>query len=218
VATAVPRALVIEIGTQRRAQAAQRLVPPPQGIAHAGDPQPPGGLGARAEAFSKEGKDADARGRRDPRAAGCEGRLLPCGSARSGPDRSHVSSFARVGAALKMRGEDVYVQSQRTWVHLHERGGKRHEMPGHHNLDEYLLAFVEDARLGAAPKGHLFRTAIDRTEQLSERPMSQADVYRMIRRRAEETGIRTGSAVTPSAPRGLRSICATAASWRSRSG
>jgi integrase len=129
-----------------------------------------------------------------------------------------VSSFARAGAALKMRGEDVYVQSQRTWVHLHERGGKRHEMPGHRNLDEYLQAYVEDARLGAAPKGHLFRTAIDRTEQLSERPMSQADVYRMIRRRAEEAGIRTGSAVTPSAPRGLRSICATAASWRSRSG
>jgi integrase len=39
-------------------------------------------------------------------------------------------TFARVGAAAgKMRVEDVYVQGRRTWVRLHEKGGKRHEMP-----------------------------------------------------------------------------------------
>ena len=35
-----------------------------------------------------------------------------------------VYTFARVGAALKMRTEDVYVQGRRTWVRLHEKGGK----------------------------------------------------------------------------------------------
>ncbi len=39
-----------------------------------------------------------------------------------------VYTFARVGAALGMRVEDVYVQGRRTWVRLHEKGGKRHEM------------------------------------------------------------------------------------------
>jgi len=102
-----------------------------------------------------------------------------------------VYTFARVGAALKMRVEDVYVQGRRAWVRLHEKGGKRHEMPCHHNLDEYLQAYVYGAQLGADPKAWLFRTAVGRTGQLSERPMSQADVYRMIRRRAEEAGIRT---------------------------
>ncbi len=46
-----------------------------------------------------------------------------------------VYTFARVGAALKMKVEDVYVQGRRTWVRLHEKGGKQHEMPCHHNLD-----------------------------------------------------------------------------------
>jgi integrase len=46
-----------------------------------------------------------------------------------------VYTVARVGAACKMHIEDVYVQGRRTWVRLHEKGGKRHEMPCHHNLE-----------------------------------------------------------------------------------
>ncbi len=33
-------------------------------------------------------------------------------------------TFSRVGAAVAMRVEDVYTQSRRTWVRLHEKGGK----------------------------------------------------------------------------------------------
>jgi integrase len=40
-------------------------------------------------------------------------------------------TFARVGAAVQMRVEDVYVQGRRTWVRLHEKGGKVHELPCH---------------------------------------------------------------------------------------
>src|SRR3546814_10508754 len=43
-----------------------------------------------------------------------------------------VYSFARIGAALAMRVEDVFMQNRRLWVRLHEKGGKRHEMPCHH--------------------------------------------------------------------------------------
>lgn len=42
--------------------------------------------------------------------------------------------FARVGAALQIKVEYVYVQRRQTWVRLHENGGKRHEMPCHLNL------------------------------------------------------------------------------------
>src|SRR3546814_7425848 len=38
-----------------------------------------------------------------------------------------VYSFARIGAALAMRVEDVFMQNRRLWVRLHEKGGKRHE-------------------------------------------------------------------------------------------
>jgi len=46
-----------------------------------------------------------------------------------------------------MRVEDVYVQGRRTWIRLHEKGGKVHEMPYHHNLDAYLHAYIERAQL-----------------------------------------------------------------------
>lgn len=98
-----------------------------------------------------------------------------------------------------------------------EKGGKRHEMPCHHSLDEYLQAYVEGAQLGADPKGWMFRTAIGRNGQLSERPMTQADVYCMIRWRAEEAGSAPGSAAIRSGPLESRSISATASSSRSRS-
>lgn len=102
-----------------------------------------------------------------------------------------VYTFARVGAALKMKVEDVYVQGRRTWVRLHEKGGKQHEMPCHHNLDEYLHAYIDGAALIGAAKAPLFRSATPHTGQITERPMTQADVYRMIGRRALAAGIQT---------------------------
>ena len=69
-----------------------------------------------------------------------------------------VYSFARIGAALGMTVEDVYTQNRRLWVRLREKGGKRHAMPCHHNLEEYLIAYLDGAGLRDDPKGPLFRT------------------------------------------------------------
>ena len=101
-----------------------------------------------------------------------------------------VYTFARIGAALAMEVEDVYIQGRRTWVRLHEKGGKLHAMPCHHNLDKYLHAYLKAAQLTEG-KSPLFRTMHGRTGQLSDQPMTQADAYRMIRRRAADVGIRT---------------------------
>lgn len=101
-----------------------------------------------------------------------------------------VYTFARVGAVTGMRGEDIYVQGRRTWVRLHEKGGKRHEMPCHHNLEEYLHAYIDKAQIDTG-KQFLFQTIVGRTGRLSGNPMSQSDVYRMIRRWAVHAEIRT---------------------------
>ena len=66
-----------------------------------------------------------------------------------------VYSFARIGAALAMTVEDVYTQNR---VRLRERGGKRHAMPCYHNLEEYLVTYLDGAQLRSDPKGPLFRT------------------------------------------------------------
>ncbi|MFS0774390.1 tyrosine-type recombinase/integrase [Sphingomonas sp. 1P08PE] len=102
-----------------------------------------------------------------------------------------VYSFARVGAALAMRVEDVYVQNRRLWVRLHEKGGKRHEMPCHHNLDEYLHAYIDGCALAEDRRGPLFRTIARGTGQLSRTPLPQANAYQMVRRRGAAAGIDT---------------------------
>jgi site-specific recombinase XerD len=100
-----------------------------------------------------------------------------------------VYTFARVGAAVQMRAEDVYVQGRRLWVRLHEKGGKEHEMPCHHNLEAWLEAYLQAAELKGS--AWLFQTAKGRAGKLAGEPMSQADVFRMIGRRSDAAGIRT---------------------------
>lgn len=102
-----------------------------------------------------------------------------------------VYSFARVGAAVGMRVEDVYVQNRRLWVRLHEKGGKRHEMPCHHNLEVYLHAYMDETGIAADRKGPLFRTIGRGTGRLTASPLVQADAYVMIQRRAAAAGIAT---------------------------
>lgn len=98
-------------------------------------------------------------------------------------------SFARIGAALGMKVEDVYTQNRRLWMHLHEKGGKHHAMPCHHALEEILHAYLEGAGLDRDPKGPLFRTIGRGTGELTRTSLPQANAHAMIRRRAAAAGI-----------------------------
>jgi len=102
-----------------------------------------------------------------------------------------VYSFGRIGAALAMRVEDVFTQQRRLWVRLHEKGGKEHVMPCHHNLEEYLHAYIEGCRLAEDPQGPLFRTIGRGTKELTRTPLPQANAWAMIKRRALGAGIET---------------------------
>ncbi|MDN8084116.1 tyrosine-type recombinase/integrase [Burkholderia multivorans] len=102
-----------------------------------------------------------------------------------------VFSFARIGAALAMRVDDVYVQQRRLWVRLREKGGKAHAMPCHHTLEAALHAYLDGTGIGADLKGPLFRTIARGTRQLSRTPLPQANAYAMVRRRAAAAGIAT---------------------------
>jgi site-specific recombinase XerD len=102
-----------------------------------------------------------------------------------------VYSFARIGAALSMHVEDVYTQRRRLSLGLHEKGGKKHKMPCHHNLEEYLTAYIDGCGLRDDPKGPLFRTVPNRGGRLTRTAMTQPDAYRMIGRRAAAAQIAT---------------------------
>ena len=62
-------------------------------------------------------------------------------------DRALVSvmlySFARVSAVPGMRRQDYFLQGSRGWLRLHEKGGKRHDVPAHHRAAEALDAYLD---------------------------------------------------------------------------
>ena len=95
-----------------------------------------------------------------------------------------VYSFARIGAAFGMRVEDVFTQNRRLWVRLHEKGGKQHAMPCHHNLEAYLHEYIGGAGLAGDPKAFLFQSYNRPARRLTGNLLSQPNAYEMIQRRA----------------------------------
>jgi integrase/recombinase XerC len=99
-----------------------------------------------------------------------------------------VYSFARISAAVGMAVEDLVQTAGRSWLRLHEKGGKVHEMPVHHRLLEHLDAYL--AALGSADaKAPLFRAAVGRTGRLGPEALTRHDAYAMVRRRAIKAGV-----------------------------
>jgi len=100
-----------------------------------------------------------------------------------------VFSFARISAALSCKVEDYGPRGKRWWLSLREKGGKRHEMPVHHMLEEYLDAYIDHAELREDPKSWLFRTGRGRSGDLTENQLDRTSAWKMVRRRGRQTGI-----------------------------
>ncbi|MFN0172754.1 MAG: tyrosine-type recombinase/integrase [Bryobacteraceae bacterium] len=99
-----------------------------------------------------------------------------------------VYSFARVSAVVRIRVEDYYLNGKRSWFGFHEKGGKLHDVPAHHNAEAYLDAYLSAAGIGDEKKSPLFRS-VDRDRRLTMNPMTRIDVLRMIKRRALTAGL-----------------------------
>ena len=99
-----------------------------------------------------------------------------------------VYTFARIGAAVNMQAGDLYRNGRRYWVRLHEKGGRFHAMPLHHNAEQYLIEYMAVAGLHDLSATPLFRT-IGRRRELTARRIHRNDALRMIKRRAIEAGV-----------------------------
>lgn len=100
-----------------------------------------------------------------------------------------VYAMARVGAVTTMQVRDFYQQGRRCKVRLHEKGGKLHEVWCHHNLEEYLFAYIEAAKIGDEKATPLFRSAVGKTRQLTVNGLDRRNVYDMVRRRSLAAGL-----------------------------
>ena len=99
-----------------------------------------------------------------------------------------VYSFARVSAVVGMLIEDYYPDGKRWWLRLHEKGGKLHQVPAHHQTEELLDAYLEASGIAGQYRTPLFRT-IDRRGRLTDSAMTRNDAFRMIKRRAAAAGL-----------------------------
>ena len=153
-----------------------------------GPPGEPRGRGAGAEARRHQGRDAGP----DPAEARKLLETIDTGTLAGLRDRALFSvmlySFARVSAVLGMRRQDYFQQGSRGWLRLHEKGGKRHDVPAHHRAAEALDEYLDACGLEAA--GEALFQSVDRAgERLTGRALSRRVVLAMIKRRASAAGL-----------------------------
>ncbi len=86
-----------------------------------------------------------------------------------------------------MRREDYYRQGVRGWLRLHEKGGRRHDVPAHHRAAEALEAYLAGGGIGDA-RAPLFQS-VDRSGRPSGRPLGRRAALAMVKRRAAAAGL-----------------------------
>ena len=100
-----------------------------------------------------------------------------------------VYSFARVGAVTGMEVKDYYQNGKRWWLRLHEKGGKFHEVPAHHNAESYLDAYFAASGIATDRKSSLFCSTAGKTGQLTSQQLHRRNALDMVKRRAKAIGL-----------------------------
>lgn len=100
-------------------------------------------------------------------------------------------SFARISAVLAMDAKDYFPKGKRYWLRLHEKGGRYHEVPAHHTLEQYMDEYVEAAGLADQSDAPLFQTTRGQSRKLTGRRLQLQEALAMVQRKAKAAGIST---------------------------
>jgi integrase len=98
-------------------------------------------------------------------------------------------SFARISAVLSLKRQDFYYQGPRRWLRFHEKGGKEHEMPAHHEIEETIDEYL--SRVSIEDKQPLFQSVNKAGTALSGRALNRYNAWAAIRKRARNAGFLT---------------------------
>ena len=94
---------------------------------------------------------------------------------------------ARVGALARLRRGDLEDQGAQRVLRFREKGGQQREIPVRHDLDRWLEAYLQAARIAADHKETpLFRAALGKQKKLSRNPLSANSMRRMLKRRLKD--------------------------------
>ncbi|MDB5348920.1 MAG: Phage integrase [Planctomycetota bacterium] len=93
---------------------------------------------------------------------------------------------ARVGAVAKLTLKNMIHDGAQYTLRFAEKGGKSREIPVRHDLEQFLLAYIQAAGVSDGP---LFRTANRKTKTLTKNAMTGIDICRMMKRRLKAAGL-----------------------------
>ena len=88
-----------------------------------------------------------------------------------------VYTAARVGAVAKLTIKSLKHDGSQYSLRFSEKGGKSREIPVRHDLEQFLLEYIEAAEIS---EGCLFRTAYLKTKTLTKNAMTGIDICRRI--------------------------------------
>ena len=101
-----------------------------------------------------------------------------------------IYTAARIGAVARLRLRDFFDAGDQHCLRFLDKGGKSREIPVRHDLQRFLFDYLTSANLGnAAAESPLFRSAIRRTKELTDRAMTADDIGRMVKRRIHDAGL-----------------------------
>ena len=75
-------------------------------------------------------------------------------------------------------------------LRFQEKGGKSREIPVRHDLEGFILAYVESAGIAAEAKDRpLYRASNGKTKQLDGGPMSSKTICELVKQRLKDDGL-----------------------------
>lgn len=102
-------------------------------------------------------------------------------------DRALVATmafgFSRISAIVDLRVKNYMQQGRRAYIRTHGKGGVEVDIPVHHQLAEYLDAYIAAAGLADDKEAFLFQGTKARSRQLTGKAMTRVDAWRMVQRR-----------------------------------
>jgi site-specific recombinase XerD len=111
-------------------------------------------------------------------------------------DRAILATLAytacRAGAVAKLRLGDFQHDGSQYVLRFQEKGGKSREIPVRHDLEGFILTYVEAAGIaGDAKDSPLFRASNGRSRKLAARPLGTERICELVKRRLKDAGLPT---------------------------
>jgi integrase/recombinase XerD len=109
-------------------------------------------------------------------------------------DRTILATLAytacRAGAVAKLRLGDFQHDGSQYVLRFQEKGGKSREIPVRHDLEGFILAYVDAPGLGSEPKDSpLFRASNGRSRTLTKKPLGTERICELVKRRLKDAGL-----------------------------